>query len=421
MNRHTKDKKGRFTGSVGEGAHKIPPSMPIPAIDQDLGWGEQADLDALAAGWEQFRLSRGPISSRVDLDRGDESPDEYVGLRGSLADEEVEQFLSATDILVDDNSNRAIPPAPESIGLWEDFQPQIRTAMRSLDELEYVITNRLDNDNIEGLEDAKSGLTIYPIGGVRYTGWQHEELQTVLVGAIAAQDNGEGVGQQQVAAVISEYTSYATPNYYRVNELHRLGIAPGEFANEGQDARRLFVKGLEEEGSGQSPILKGAQLYAHRETISSALSQVSNIASRLAASEEPIPFREYLALRRRVSYIRGAVEGIKEAGKRQMLRSGTESVTTPSGGEYVIQPGRRNHSLNISEIRPQVIDRVSRDVRISRDSVEKIVTKFESVAHIASYRARALEKKTDIHLEDYLVVTQTPPRLVNQSNREGSV
>ena len=250
--------------------------------------------------------------------------------------------------------------------------------------------------------------------------WRHEELQTALVESFSTQEQPtNATTRQRVAAVLSEYSSYATPTYYRVSELESLGIRPGDYAEAGQDARRLVIKGLPDETEGASQVVLAAKAYANREIFESSLNHVPSLCDGISNHDVTLALTEYSALRSRVTHMRNCIDGLKEAAKRQLVMRNEESISLPSGTTFQVLSGRRLRSVDHLRVRPLVLEAISRDLGISREMVERVVQRYETVARVSSYRLKALEKKARIDVDNYVTISQTPTRIVSQSSGNG--
>lgn len=418
--RYLRNADGRFNGAIPTGKEASPrpaPAIPsFPDFDDPGSFGEVADVDALYHGW----AAKYALGSNLPTDAEEESdPAPCVALRQAAEDPELEALYARTDALLEPSADDSVPAAADALSDWEHLQEPLDRASWALDSLEHEIAKRVDQDGISTLSLDRAGISAHPTGGIRYSGWKHEELQSALAACLGT---GEEYNRERqvTAAIVGEYFSYATPLYYRVSALQDLGISPDEFATPGQDDRRLVLKGLPDEAEGINAVLLGSRISKHKEACHAALSDIPRLCQNAAARDLPEAVIRYAALRERHSTIRRAVHSLRELARRQMEMQRQEEIQSASGQTYRVVAGRQVTKVVSGSARPFVLDAISRDLAIRRETVERVVTQLESVAQFGSYRIKAIETKTDAPLDACLTQRRTPNRLVAVIDDSGS-
>ena len=413
MGRHLRKDDGTFAGSVGMGKDNIPsaayggPAAIVLDFEDTPAYGEVADLDSLYQGWSQ-RQSHLPPPVEVLSESG------FIGLNASVASPQARAMLLQSESSLADSTSERVPPADKAMTRWENLSSSLSAALSELDSAEYALAKRMDAEGLDSIEDVPSGIQAYPVGGVRYSGWRHEDLQSALIDVIAQERGGSTQTRQEVAAVISEYSSYATPTYYKTSVLESCGLSPGDYATPGKDDRRLVLKGLPDDAPGESSVQLGVRAYAHSAEIERSLQQVGTFCDKLPDLDLRQAVVEYSAVRNRVSHLRDMVSGLHELARRQMEINHEDTLHTGNDTKYSLIPGRRVRALDVDRIKPHIITAISRDLNIPRERAEAVVQRFESVAHITSFRTTAVAKKVRVEVDDFLVAKPTRSRLVRQ-------
>jgi hypothetical protein len=408
---------GRFDGSLPTKTDVVPsPEFALPCsidLDEPGTLGEVADLDALYSGWlARQSASREPVGLSSEADA-----EELLGLQAAAADPRIDSIYAGTNPLLEDSDSNAVPAAHEALAAWERLQAPLQNSTDALDALEYRIAKSLDATSATSLSSGSAGISAFPTGGIRYSAWRHEDLQSALAPALAEHGDTD-TPRQSIAAVMGEYFSYATPSYYRIGALQRLGIAPENFATPGQDDRRLVIRGLSREATNVNPVVLSGRLAAHAEECQVALEEIPVVCEYISTADLSRALTQYAALRNRQATIREAVSSLREVARRQVEMQGKDGVDSASGTSYRIVPGRKTSRVDNEATRPYVIAAISRDIGVRPETVEKIVSALDEVAQFGPYRLRAIEAKTDAPLELCVRQQQTPSRLIRVEQRQ---
>lgn len=414
MGRHLRNENGTFAGSLGMGKDHIPSAAYVPPtaglldFDDVSPYGEVADLDSLYQGWAQWQ-------DHQPADVKQAPGTEFVGLEASVSTPQARAILAQSKSALGEPLSDRVPPADQAMTQWERLHSSLSAALHALDNAEFTLAKRMDAEGIRDIEDIPSGIQAYPVGGVRYSGWRHEDIQSALIDVIAEERGATTQTRQEVAAVISEYASYTTPTYYKTSALESLGISPSDYATPGKDDRRLVLQGLPNDLPSESSVKLGVRAYSHSADIERSLQGVPSFCEQLSGLDLRQAVVEYSAVRNRVSHLRDMVGGLHELSRRQMEMNHEDVLTTGNGTRYSLIPGRRIRSLDTERVKPHIITAISRDLNISRETTESIVGRFESAAHVTSFRTKAVEKKAHLEEEDFLITRTTSSRLVRQS------
>jgi hypothetical protein len=279
------------------------------------------------------------------------------------------------------------------ITLTDDEQAQIAvTAKASLTQIrdhisaiETDLVARVDAHNLRGVHDPQTGVAAYPVGGARYTGWQHEKARHAVATRIAAQ---EGIDESEAKGILDDYTSYASIDYYRSAALRELGLKPRWYATVVPEPRRFDLKFPDWDNEPVSGTVS-EQAWTNRSDLEALPAQIEAIRDRISAMPLDNAFRELTSLRHSQRSLARAVAAIESDTARHLSKAGVDTVDVNG---TVWTPHRSKSSVRwaTSDVDRVIIHRLASEQGRDPKTVGKVIDRFRGIAHVKGFKVRAL-------------------------------
>lgn len=411
-------KKGQMEGSYPLPVRPAKLANPLPSVKMDDEFplvGDVADIDALHDGWLGWAQTQ-PRDDAADAfatrltDEGEVITwKSNGGLRYAIEDAQVEAFLQSTDFLQHEQGQGRVPNEVEAATALARLRAELASVSAELDAAEYELARRLDDEGITKVSFMGSGVAAVPFGSFRYASWQHASLVPQVASALVRSGRVD-VTEEESTDILNRYAlRFALPANYRPSALRDLGIDARDYAVESSDGRRIWIQyaSKDDAPSHQTVSLTKTLELAERESeVREALAGVrSSLSTAVQHHDASAAAASYVAMRQRVSLIRQGVQRLESVTARLMEQEVLERVVTDDGEELELRRGRAQSHMDTAQVRPHVIAAVARDAGLPPEKVAHVIEQFETVAHVKTFRRKAVAEDTDIDVDEFISIT----------------
>lgn len=306
--------------------------------------------------------------------------------------EEATEFASLLENIRNTDSQANSMTATEQVEAAIVARNVLTEARDSAALISANVVDRLDTQKLRTVTDSATGVSLSPIGGVRYSGWQHEAIQQAVGARIAEQ---RGLPEDAVQSAIAGYTDYAGIDYYRGPALRALGLKARDYAKVNPEPRRTMIKFPDYDDA----FIPGGAAVAVRDN-QAALEAMPGRIRDLAARVEDMPLdqavRELASVERSIRSLNKVTISMESDAYSRLAKEGPVSTTYGDYKAYQTTPSDRWDPT----IEPVLISQVAKDKGIDPVVTGIAVRDFLEVGHAGRYKVKSL-KAAEIDPDDY--------------------
>lgn len=303
-----------------------------------------------------------------------------------------------------------LPDGPAGGSLADDvdtftrFDDTYRRFAAAVNDLEDDLAARLDEAGLCSLHDQMTGVTVRPVGGVRYSQWDKDAAVRDITDRLAAADPDL---PEATDRVLTAYLTYAQVDGFRARGLRDLGLRPGDYATSQPDRRAVEV---DDQSAGADPVVGAAPTAADFDRLVREVDGLAEARQRLRTGPLGEAVRCHVTVRTAQRHLAALRRAAEDRLITRMRDEQVQSIPGPDGTVGTVHLPQRTRVWDRPAALAAVTAAIAGRVDVPVDVADRIVQRFTRTAVVSGYRMRRLPD-LGVDPNDYSEIRIPRPRI----------